>query len=450
MLIDPSASVPLVPASSPAGTSPVAPGAEGGALRQGVAAAGLLTIAVGLANALNVGFHLIVARLIGVEEYSLLGTLLGVMMILIVPTLALQAVVARQVARDLQTVGPAAAGATLRTWYRTLTRASLAGIVVLALVSVPIAAAVHTSRFVPIGTTLLAVAAGLALPVSWGGLQGIQRFRALAFSQILFSALKLGAGVVLALVGLHATAIMLGIAAAGLLTLGASLLPLGELLSAAGRGVRTRSRLLLTRATVGSVASLTTLTALTMSDLLVARIAFSPHISGAYNAASISARLLLVLPIAVTAVLLPRVAVLDDVRLERRLLVLGLAAVGAASAAVVGVFYALPHLLISLGFGTGYEAAESWLGPLGLAMAGYALVNVYAYQLLAVGRSGVYALVLAGTLLVQVAGFGFFHGRPEDLIAVQVVTAGLLLVVSEVAELLLVRRRDMTAPEAGV
>ena len=70
------------------------------------------------------------------------------------------------------------------------------------------------------------------------------------------------------------------------------------------------------------------MTALATSDLLVAKLAFPSGQAGDYAAASVGARVLLLIPIAVTTVLFPRVATLRDRRRERTHLLAGLLAVG--------------------------------------------------------------------------------------------------------------------------
>ncbi len=61
------------------------------------------------------------------------------------------------------------------------------------------------------------------------------------------------------------------------------------------------------------------------------------------------------------------------------------------------LFFAIPEQLIEIGFGADYVAGSSWLGPLGVAMLLYALVEVYMFHFLALGRLR-YGTVLGGGL----------------------------------------------------
>ncbi len=125
------------------------------------------------------------------------------------------------------------------------------------------------------------------------------------------------------------------------------------------------------------------------------------------------------MPIAATTVLFPRVAVLHDRARERRHLAAGLAVVAATSTLLTALAWIFAGQLIDLLFGSEYEAADSWLGPLCLAMALYGLGIVYLYHFLALGRARI-AAVLVLLLAAQIVAYGLFHGEPADLIGVQI------------------------------
>ena len=95
------------------------------------------------------------------------------------------------------------------------------------------------------------------------------------------------------------------------------------------------------------------------------------------------------------------------------------------------LFLAIPEPLLEIGFGSDYTGAASFMGSLGVAMMIYALVEVYAFHFLALGRLS-YAAILGVGLALQVALFAVLHSTPGDLIAVQIITASVLLVLSEI------------------
>ena len=115
-----------------------------------------------------------------------------------------------------------------------------------------------------------------------------------------------------------------GLAAATVFTLAVTFLPLRDLWRDA---VRSGARRLATLPNAAAATGLTVLTALASVDVLVAKLAFPSATAGAYGVASVGARVLLLVPIGVTTVLFPRVAVLRDPRRERRHLLVGLGVV---------------------------------------------------------------------------------------------------------------------------
>jgi O-antigen/teichoic acid export membrane protein len=388
----------------------------------------VLAVAVGVANAMNAVFQFGLARILEPGEYRLLAALFAVVLIGAVPPLAFQATTAREIASRLAGGDPRGAGIVLRGTLRSVL-AWTAGLLLATAVAVPVAAALGLDHPLAIAATAATVAIALAIPVVWGGLQGSGRFLELAAATLAFAATRLVAGLVVGLAGGGVGSIMLAVAVATAVTVVVSLLPLRGLLAKA-EGAAGRVRRLATRPNAGAAVALTALTALTTCDLLVATLAFPSDEGGDYAAASVGARVLLLVPVAVTTVLFPRVATLRDRDRERAHLLGGLAAVAVTSAIAVTILWTLAGPLIELTFGKKYADAEAWLGPLSLAMALYALATVYLYHFLSLGRSR-FAVVLAGFLGAQLVAYAALHGSPRELIGIQIATAALLLAACE-------------------
>jgi O-antigen/teichoic acid export membrane protein len=403
----------------------------------------VLAVAVGTANALNAVFQLALARILDPPEFSLVAALFTVVLIAAVPPLALQATVARQVATSLADGQPDEAGLVLRATLRSVLLWTFGLLVLTAIVLAPLAASLGLRRSVPFVATAATASIAVAIPVVWGGLQGAGRFGELSGAHVAYAGTRLGAGLAVALAGGGAGAVMVGVAGATAFTVLFSLVPLRSLLLVAP-SVPARAWGLATRSNAAAALGLTTLTALTSTDLLVAKLAFSGHTAGAYAAASIGARVLLLLPVAVTTVLFPRVATLRDQARERTHLLAGLSAVAAVSALLVAVLWSLARPLLDVTFGSDYSTARHWLGPLTLAMSLYALATVYLYHFLSLGRAR-FALVLVFLLIAQMVAFAALHGRPADLVGVQVTAGAATLAASELWYL----ARHRAPPSAG-
>ena len=389
----------------------------------------MLAVAVGLANALNAVFQFGLARILARGEYSLLAALFAVVLIGAVPPLAFQATTARNVAASLAEGRDTDAGAYLLGILRSVL-AWTGVLLVLTIVLVPLGAALGLAHPLAIGATAATVAIALVIPVVWGGLQGANKFRDLAGATMLFAGSRLAVGLVIGAAGGGVGAVMLGVAGATALTAAASVFPLRGLLGGTRRRELVGRQRIATLPNAAAAVGLTALTALATSDLLVAKLAFASSRAGDYAAASVGARVLLLIPIAVTTVLFPRVATLRNKERERAHLLAGLAAVGITAAAATALLWTLAKPLIDITFGSKYDHASSWLGPLSLAMALYALATVYLYHFLSLGRSR-FAVVIAGLLAAQLAIFGALHGSPRELIGVQIGVSAATLVSAE-------------------
>lgn len=390
----------------------------------------VLALAIGLANVLNAAFQFSLARILEPDEYALLAALFAVVVVAAIPPLAFQATTAREVSARLARDDVRGAGVFLKGMARAVGNWSGAFFVVAFAVAL-VALVVDASDPLAYGATAMTVGAALLIPVLWGGLQGAGRFDALSGAHVLLAGTRLAAGLAIGLAGGGVGAVMLGVVVATMVTELVSAMPLRPLVLVAD----TARERLLTRANAGAALGLTALWALMYSDLLVARVVLEGDEAGAYAAAAVTSKVLLLVPIATTTVLFPRVAALDDRGSERKHLLAGLGVVATASALATVAAWTLAEPLIDILFGTEYAAAEPWLGPLCLAMALYGLAIVYLYHFLALGRARI-AAVLSALLAGQVVAYALFHAEPSELIAVQIVFGAATAVACELWYLL--------------
>ena len=389
----------------------------------------IIAVAVALSNLLNVVFQLAMARLLPPPEYSLLLAMFSVVLVANVPILALQAKVAREVVHALASGGKAAGGAILIESLRPMARwgGILFGLGAVAVI--PFAIIFNVDRELPAIAVATAVLAALPMPIAAGGLQACEHFGLLAGVQVAYGALKVLAGVALGALGFGAAAIVFGVALSSLAVALLALVPLLAMLRA-GRGLARRERRLLDRYTAGAAITFMLITALTNLDLIASRVFLSPDQAGEFAAVGVAARSMLLLPIITTTVLFPRVAALRDLTAERSHLLAGLGVVGGLGLIALIPFALIPRDLLEIAFGAEYVSGADWMLPLGFAMLLYALVEVYMFHFLAVGRIR-YAILLGTALALQVAMIAVLHSTAEQIILVQVIVAGVTLVASE-------------------
>jgi O-antigen/teichoic acid export membrane protein len=169
----------------------------------------VLAAGMGVANAGNYAFNVVMAFLLGPAAYGALAALLALVLVGSVPGLALQAVVAR---RTTLAGGAAWPGAG---WL--VGRAGL-GIGLLTVLAGPgLVLFLHLDSAVPVAWLALALAPTPLLFAVQGLLQGRERFGSLAAVMVAGAAVKLAAGLALVAAGLGVGGAMAGVAAGALL-----------------------------------------------------------------------------------------------------------------------------------------------------------------------------------------------------------------------------------------
>jgi O-antigen/teichoic acid export membrane protein len=301
----------------------------------------VLAAGMGLANAGNYAFNLVMAFLLGPEAYGALAALLALVLVGSVPGLALQAVVARRTTLARGAAWPGAA------WL--VGRAGL-GLVLLTVLAGPgLVLFLHLDSAVPVGWLALALAPTPLLFAVQGLLQGRERFGALAAVMLAGAVVKLAAGVALVAAGLGVSGAMAGVAAGGLLAALAGL-RLARPTTPAGAG---RPAAGWWREVGVATAGLLGLFLLANVDVLLARHYLDRAAAGRYALGAVVAKIAFWAPQFVVTVIFPRLVGAAD---PRRLL--------AGSAVVIA------------GFGGLLAAATAAADRLGLAVpvlgAGYA------------------------------------------------------------------------------
>ena len=409
---------------APAAQVPPQGGGTPGFVRSGI----WFGSAIAAATVLNAIFQVALARLTNPGKYSLLVTLFAAIFVLGVPALAVQTAAARDVATRLAEADEAGAAAVIRSIGRQVLVVFAVGCGIAVAAGFAAAPFLQLQHPWPLVWTAVAVAASFELAVVYGALQGMQRIGTLGLAQLGHVVLKLGLGLTLAALGAGVATLMFALAISAVVTLGAALVPLRRLL--ATHAVHTARPPLFNRYSSGVAGALGIFAILTTLDLLVARASFTPEVAGAYAAASVVARALLIVPSTVTTVLFPHVSTLGDRVRERRHLLGALAATAGLAGLAAVLLAAFPHALLDLVFGHAYVQAAPWLWELALAMTLYALAYIYLFHFLAVGRIG-YLFVAGPIVVVQGVFYALLHTRPLQLIVLQIGAAAALLVSSE-------------------
>ena len=398
---------------------------------RGVRAGTIVFFGIAAGNLGNYVFHLVSARVLGPVSYGDVASLAALAGLISLPLIGVQLAIARYVAGFAE-AGSRSSIASLFTKSLWLACAvGIAGTAVLGALSVPLRDLLGIDSLIAVLLTALATAPALAGPVVWGLAQGLQRF-------VLFSlAIAVGpmSRVTLATILLFAGFGVAGAMGASLVaTIVATIVPLVFLRQWLQQNrtvespvpARDAARYLLP-----VLVGVLSITSLTTTDVIVAKASFSDHDAGLYGSASLIGRIILYLPAAVVLVLLPKVSARATAGHGARDLLAKSLLVTAVFCSVATVVYAAaPNLVVFVAFGSTFEEAAGLLWMFGLAMSGYALLNVLLAYHLGRGAGRLSAFLLAGAL-VQLALFTMVHESPKQLLAVDIAIAFTLLILHE-------------------
>jgi O-antigen/teichoic acid export membrane protein len=386
-------------------------------VRATAAGAGWVTVGSLVANVAGYLLHLPASRWLGPDGYGSFASLLSVQLVLAVPALAVQAVVAREVVRG-RAVGE----------LRRSARDTALTLALLSVLLAPVAAAaLHTSV---VGAAAAALTAPLLVVLSaeLGVLQGRAEFRPLAGALAATALLRVAPAVAVLAAGAGATAALLAgavgtlVAAVGVRRLAGP----AEPVAAAVTGTRWRALVGVARASQVQLV----LIVLTSVDLLAARALLGDDASGLYALGAVAAKAAFWLPQAVGVVLYPQLA--DPSRRGRALRTAVLVLLGVGAVVVLGAAVAAPVVPVLVGPAYAPITGLLWL----FALQGAALTVLQSALLAGVARdrTRVAALAWAG-LVVEVAVLALRHGSVTQVLVVAAVVAVVLAALTTGREL---------------
>ena len=396
--------------------------APGSATRRFLTGAGAVTAGSMLANIAAYLLHLPASRWLGPEGYGAFAALLSAQLLVAVPSLALQAVVAREHVRGVATE-------PLRALARRV--ALLVGLVA-ALAVVPVSLLLDT----PVLATAAALAPGpvlCLLTAEQGLLQGAERFRALGLVLALA-----GAGKVVPAVAVLAVGGGVGPAlAAGAIGVTVAWVVAARVQAAPTRPTDIRATRRATRGATTTSSSASSagggapsspgvaavlaagqvqlvMMALTSVDLLLARALLSPEDAGRYALGAVAAKAAFWLPQAVGTVLYPRMA--DPVGHRGAVRYAVAVLLGIGTVVVIGVAVAAP--LAPLLVGEDYRPVTGLLWAFAALGVTLSVLQAFLLASIASDRTVEAGIAWGGLILTAVAVWAV----PREVEAVLVAT----------------------------
>ncbi len=375
-------------------------------------------------------FYLLAGRLLGPEDYGLAASLQAVAVVVALPTIALQWSSARVVAAT-------GGGHDASTVYRRAIIWSTAlAIVAAAAATVVTIAIAQSSPGVPVGAlaaTYWSLVPVVPLFLALGVLQGRHRYGGFGWSYALTGVLRppflllfIGIGVVSAVEStMVATGIPYAVGAIAAVWLTRDLLRRpGKPPAEAWRSFRTGLG--------GAAIGLAGIAVLTNVDVVAAKLKIGGAEAGYFGAAAVIAKALMLVPQALTVILLPRVAERrQQGRATGSLLAVGVLTMFAAGLIAMAVALPLEGPITTITFGTEFEPAADLVVPFfgATTLLGALLILVNHH----VARSDHrFAWTVGALAIVQMILLGFFGTSAGAIIAIDAIVAGAGLVIHEV------------------
>lgn len=353
-------------------------------LRRATRDGAVIAVAMAVMNLTTYGFTILAARVLGPEEYGALAAVMGLLLVVNVLSLGLQATGARRVsassdhARDLPTIE----SEVISTSYES---ALVLG--VLALAATPLVTAVlnldswGAAALIAVTAVPLSVMGGQA-----GILQGERRWAPLAAIYVAMGVGRLGFGALGLLLYPDDLGAMAGVAVGAFLPVVVGWLALrhpSRALGAAAAATRPRSRWQpggVLRETLHNSHALLAFFALSNTDVVIARSVLGEHPAGLYAGGLILTKAVLFLPQFVVVIAFPSMSRRES---DRRTHLVGLALVmviGAVTVAAVALMSGLALVFIG---GPEYAALQDRLWVFAVLGTVLAMLQLMVYDVVA-------------------------------------------------------------------
>lgn len=400
-----------------------------GLLRSGVG----IAVAMAVQNVAAYGFTILAARRLGPAEYSAVASLMGLLLVVVVVSLGLQATGARKIAAAPERRDEIEASVMATTY-----RAAL-GLGVLCLALTPLIAwALRLSSW-PAALMIGISAIPLTIMGGQSGLlQGERRWGPLALVYLGVGVGRLVVGGTAMLLMPTALAAMAGVAVAAWVPALVGALALGHV-GQAGRRHTQRQPDRILREVAGNSHALLAFFALSNVDVVVARIVLDDHVAGLYAGGLILSKAVLFLPQFVVVIAFPAMA-----SRERRTMYLK----GLLVVAVLGVSASLgAHLFSGLAVsfvgGPAYAGIQPLVGAFAALGMTLAMIQLMVYEVVA--RQHAASIALVWTALVAVSASAFYVDGERTLL-LNVLAVDVTVLVALVVAALLHREPAQPGP----
>jgi len=377
----------------------------------------ILFVTSTLGGAINYLFQIFMGRLLSIENYAVLISLLSLLAIISVPKESIRAAVVKGISPFIIKKN---FDGVCSTYYVTLRVMSL---ICLLAFGVYILILPVTRNFLKLDSSFLVLLVGvifcinLLLPVNLGILQGLKKFFLFGATSVIGALLKLVLGVVLVYLGFKVSDALSAIIISGLLVFFISFLFVKRNFVNTSYSKETETAPIL-KSSLTMLLPFLLISILMHVDIILVKHYFPEKMAGLYSACAVLGRVALYFPGAIIIAMFSMVAHSHSSREETtRILWKSLLYTFISSGLIILVYFFIPEFLLTLTFGQRYSAIAYLLGLYGLAMLPIALIRIITNFQMARGEySFVYSL-LVGTVLMFIF-INFWHNSLKQVLGI--------------------------------
>lgn len=373
----------------------------------------------------NYVYHLAMARMLRPADYGALSSLIAILNLLTIPSLALITVVVK-----FTTIYKARSEfSKLYTMFRSFSEKILVlGLLVLLFF---ILAKNQIAGFLNISEATAVVIVGsffvfsLLTTVNNGILQGLLNFNFLSINNAFSTVLKVAFSILLVWMGFSVNGAVIAVLIAYVLPYLTSLFPLRFLRSHKSEKIKIDRREILNYAAPATLAILG-VTSLYSMDIILVKHFFPPFQAGLYAALSIVGKIIFFASNVIGIVMFPIISEKFEKREKYKTVLYESIILVASTSFLLAILYFLwPEIMMKLLYGSSYLRAASYLGIFGIFMSIFSMDNLFLQFFLSVRETRVSFLAF-GAALLQGVLIWFYHDNFQEVIYSSIIATSLL------------------------
>lgn len=389
-----------------------------------------LFVSAFVGNILNYLYSITIARILGPADYSVILSLLSLLIIMAVPINTFQTVVTKYVSsfKALEK-NNIIKKFLIKAGLRTLIF-GISSFLILLIFSKFIADYLKLSSVLPVIIICSTVLPAYVIPITRGALQGFQAFVGLGLNGIFESAFRFLIGIVLLFIGLKVNGVLLAFPFSLFLAFVLSILPLSKFLVAGSIRedndtgidfIEVYKYIFPVFITLFSFAVLTNI------DVIMVKHYFDATSAGYYASAEIIGKIGLYLAGPVAIVMFPKTSFISEKNEDAKpVLIKSIIAVACICGVLAFSYLMIPDILIKIFFGSKFINSIPLLPKFGIAMFLFSLTNVFLFYQLSI-RSFKFIIPLIICALLEIILITLFHNSLDEVISMLIIS-GLILV----------------------